>query len=81
MTQEEQGKFHQQENEKILEAVEVKVLQGDHKRPFQEQVRHLKTKKVDEEQGSHEKVTNSINENVILENLTFPTTNSAAGKT
>ena len=65
MTQEEPGKFHQQENGKIIETVEVKVLQGDHKRPFQEKLRHSKAKKVDEEQESHE---NSINENEIIIN-------------
>ena len=75
VTQEEPGKFHQQENGKILEAEEVNVLQGDHKRLFQEQLHHSKAKKVDGEQESHEKVTNSTHENEtmineILENLT-----------
>ena len=68
MTKEEPGKFQQQENGKIIETVDVKVLQGDHKRLFEELLRHSKAKKVDEELESHEKVTNSINENEIIIN-------------
>ena len=62
MTQEEPGKFHKHENGKIREAVEIKVLQGDHGRLFQEKVRNSKGKKVDEEQDE-------IMINEILENL------------
>ena len=65
MSQEEPGWFHQQENGKIIEAVEVKVLQGDHKKLFHGNLGHSKAKKLDEEQECHE---NSINENEIIIN-------------
>ena len=74
MTKEEQEKFHQQVRGKILKEADVKVLPGDHKRPYQEGVgqcvvaKDSTARKADEEQ-EEEILENHMKLNVNNEDL------------